>query len=786
MAAWPIQKGTEPTTEHLEDLRQHIFKLERIGVEEEDDDYTSSNPAMIMPEDWVDYCTAFGVGEALAGERLLYDGEWFYLAADTTWDVLLSNPPTSGGTLNAAYWRYAVKYHRYHDYDHRPHNTPSDNRFIVLADTFQVDDGPNKRSIIDLPGYRFLPRTVDAALQREPIEYQDTQRRIPHRLPVEFARKYLTQPETLGPSFALSVRVAGMTPYVTKVVDEQDVGIHGGQYSLDGAQPGYAPDATTPALPKYKKLTDPPGDQGPQFRYCPKMNYAYQNFIEGAVSRGWWVLKVDPETPWGAEYIRNYNHSLIGKRTEPEEWDVGALYYNGDVVEYGGFWWRFKAIPFQPVPANSDTPPVYGSANWEYMATWGSMALNPDSGGAYPIVAYLDDEFWGCNGSAFELLLWVHGEYDWWFDTTLPYTPERIMLLQDAHGTEDYPAPVGTWRRTWRVSFGTPKNTTNMRPQELGDPSGQEYDGIDDVFWVGQYVGVMPDFELTEEEQALIDKRHHRVLATDNNPYEAVVQILNDMKAVLNLCRYHKGNVSAQMQFADSGAPTQHDHADPAIAFANALDAAEGRFPDSGWTSTPGVGYSGWHGTVEAIGGGLYRARGYYGNARVRLYNLDGAGLLVTQDVVVLLQTEYSHFVTYCSANDIDNPISIKIADDSLLVSPRCPTGPIAGNPWLNNTYFTYVTFPNVPDAEDDADEIFRHLVIDDTQPVGSAPTGSLCSIQKACLTRLVPASRSPQVCLLISLGLFPEWIFEPRPIKVTPVAVDSEKFDDDGRLKEF
>ena len=45
----------------------------------------------------------------------------------------------------------------------------------------------------------------------------------------------------------------------------------------------------------------------------------------------------------------------------------------------------------------------------------------------FPAVARLNDPCWGCNGSGFELLLKKIGSYDWWFDTTTPYTPVDVL-----------------------------------------------------------------------------------------------------------------------------------------------------------------------------------------------------------------------------------------------------------------------------------------------------------------------------------------------------------------------
>jgi len=101
-----------------------------------------------------------------------------------------------------------------------------------------------------------------------------------------------------------------------------------------------------------------------------------------------------------------------------------------------------------------------------------------------PSYARLRDDYFGCNGSAFEKILKDFGSYDWYFDTATPYTPgwtlaARWDLIQAGPPWSDdvdkwYPPPTGTWRRTWKYSLGK-IHPTRMRAYEAGAPAGEDW-----------------------------------------------------------------------------------------------------------------------------------------------------------------------------------------------------------------------------------------------------------------------------------------------------------------------
>jgi len=89
----------------------------------------------------------------------------------------------------------------------------------------------------------------------------------------------------------------------------------------------------------------------------------------------------------------------------------------------------------------------------------------------HPVYARLDDKYWHCNVSAFELVLREIGNFDWWWDTSHPAVSwELYDNNQDDPGS--WPLPRGCWRRTWKHSMGRVGVGTKMWPQESGDPPG--------------------------------------------------------------------------------------------------------------------------------------------------------------------------------------------------------------------------------------------------------------------------------------------------------------------------
>jgi hypothetical protein len=81
----------------------------------------------------------------------------------------------------------------------------------------------------------------------------------------------------------------------------------------------------------------------------------------------------------------------------------------------------------------------------------------------FPAVAVASDPCWGCNGSGFELLLKRIGSYDWYFDTSTPYTPVDILNYRVKNSStrqdQDGYAVPPFWKDTtiipWQTNVGT-------------------------------------------------------------------------------------------------------------------------------------------------------------------------------------------------------------------------------------------------------------------------------------------------------------------------------------------
>jgi len=179
---------------------------------------------------------------------------------------------------------------------------------------------------------------------------------------------------------------------------------------------------------------------------------AYQNVIEYAVSAGGWVEPIDPETAWGAKYILNWNFYKTGY-PEPDAFDGGPYDY-GDKCMYDNVMWESQTN------GNTNTPNIT-DGTWAIYARNGATiaTTTPPPDQTITRCSPAGDEFWGCNASAFELLLWMSGDYDWYFDTTHKYLQEDIAVLRAQLGDTTpptdpadidtlYPVGAGRWRRT--------------------------------------------------------------------------------------------------------------------------------------------------------------------------------------------------------------------------------------------------------------------------------------------------------------------------------------------------
>ena len=442
-AQWPLKSGEEITADHFEDLRKWMWILQDVS----------------RGTYYYDYSVDTNFREAHSNTifpghiTVIYHGHRWKNSITIPPNGLLTipNPPDNVHpepgvwiTSNAA-WQMVVDEDYYHNYDR---NSPK--RYLTTDDRGSMDDpefGPSLiLNIINQEGWKQLPRQLDPIENLPPIVYQDTGNvRWQRKSKVEFNRRYVTQPQSLGAVFTNMALTSTRSGNYLRTVDFINWDaitpnpyirfVYGNQYAHDSNQCGKAGPITDDILPQY--LHD-----DYQWYWNPKVCDAYQNF---------------------AELIISIN---------------------------GSFKW----------PVDDDY-----RANWSaYFGTdWDPSSEHEENGDTYRCHEYaeLHDPFWGCNGSALELVLKKMGRFDWYFDTKHPYIPTHFMAKMQKEAAEnqesldevmyrwglmDYspesgytPKIKGTWRRTWKRSMGrvcsynqssNQKEWFLLRPQEMGEP----------------------------------------------------------------------------------------------------------------------------------------------------------------------------------------------------------------------------------------------------------------------------------------------------------------------------
>jgi len=196
---------------------------------------------------------------------------------------------------------------------------------------------------------------------------------------------------------------------------------------------------------------------------------------------------------------------------------------------------------------------------------------------------------WGCNESGFEFILWLLGEWDWYFDIEHPFMSwqnvKNWILEEDANGEAaadaKFPRPFGTWRRTWKYSF-LRRYISGRRFQYMRqgsfEPSGISWpeNGDPGTTWPGLFVDELPEFGgMSQSEIDDLDDRHApeqiEWQSTESFPeYEIKAAMLIEMREVLILLKYYQPqNIS--MDGAKKNQNLTHDptpYASNVLAFA--------------------------------------------------------------------------------------------------------------------------------------------------------------------------------------------------------------------------
>ncbi len=371
-----------------------------------------------------------------------------------------------------------------------------------------------------------LPIQTDGDEIERPVRFDQTgAERLQSKNKREIKDEYITQHLTLGPLYsAFNYELAG-TPgarFLNHLHHNSSELATGNQYVYFEGEPGNAPGGN--AFPPFFGDTKEPIDL--EYHWDEKMNYAYQNWVEKIASGGNWNY---PTWAW------------VDGQTDNEQ----QIAYQAN--------WLARRDPTDATSGGVWDPTIHKAQPW---------------------YAPIRSEDWGANESGFEFVLWLMGEYDWYFDTQRPFTSQDnvenyLEYLADDPGSPTiaqalarYPRPIGTWRRTWRRSFlrrDVPNNRYQfMRAGPAADVPGSGFtpEGINwpnsglrpaGETWMGLFVDTMPGFDnIPAAELAELAERHDPVLFDGGAPkYEIAAAMVIEMREVLGRLRTNSVDINS-------------------------------------------------------------------------------------------------------------------------------------------------------------------------------------------------------------------------------------------------
>jgi len=318
----------------------------------------------------------------------------------------------------------------------------------------------------------FLNEQTDPKEIHSPFKYKDTNAsRWKYKGKVRFKKSQITDHENLG-TFGYPIRTGYVTESNTKVgasTDHQYVSTHsfdaGGSNTGSRTQDGYLPPSDT-SVPLEKWI-----DQS--------YNDAVQNMVSRVCGSEKWLH--EPTDQYITNWFDIHSQNLVA----PVEY--GAFFHLNGVEEW--FWYG----TFTGTETYEDLFAAEGLNAWKPEM---NQYMNP-----FPP---MDDELFGENGSALELILsQIPDSYDWWFDSHT-FVSKRvcddgiIWLLSRGVTWDDDNLPgvfngvscitagdvleacwpmtsaAGTWRRTFKNSLGRVSNS-KMRDGNRSDPISDEY-----------------------------------------------------------------------------------------------------------------------------------------------------------------------------------------------------------------------------------------------------------------------------------------------------------------------
>ena len=590
---WPIPERTEIKASHYDDLRKYIYLLRfrNAGVAVHDYDNPIRNTTWAAWVDanftYLDFITGGGLSfDDGAWERLLnlvfrssanesadlyscYTGYVF-----TNMDDLKANPPRfSNGSLNSSKWCHAVDISRYHDFDRW-----SGRRLIKT-----YTSGSGRAFLSCAWGYMYLPIQVGSAYQRKNIKYTNTGRVIISRLKRELTARDLTDTEYLGPNFDIECYYD--QGFKFRKVPFVDTGAD--SVNMSGWQDGISPLDGDPFQDADGNPDANPGED----QHCadPKLKESYQNHVEQIISTGVFCVPVD------GNFIANWNYRNYWWVTEDGNYVGGYYTYK----RYGtGIWYKCGG------DYRSETP--------SYANGWTRIDYGHDLRESEPTYAALEDELNGCNRSAFECALRNFGLCDWYFSSTHSFQPQNLLQIREdlftfppdpvpdppgnleAWVNQQYPLSAGTYRRTWKYTFGRPKSNYVMLPQGHNPPTFDylEYqEAVQKIPFIGSFVpsDEIPydedDVGLTSGEKAAVAARHDPAFNDETNRFEQVRQMLNDMWDLMESVRYSYKEVNVTLQYKFGEGSTDNYKTTDNAAYQYAKEIAETALAAASWNT---------------------------------------------------------------------------------------------------------------------------------------------------------------------------------------------------------
>lgn len=232
--------------------------------------------------------------------------------------------------------------------------------------------------------------------------------------------------------------------------------------------------------------------------------------------------------PWGEEPVPSVIWSNYGiANGEPD--CIGEPYYDRKICDSYQAMAEYYTSVLRWVWRPTSTFKRNWLARYPGHAEWNPDAYPPHTP-PQPFYAYMEGgysgfgqygEFWGCNGSGFELGLKLMGQYDWYWDTLHPFIPILLWELYIDDPAAN-PLPIGCWRRTWKYSMG--RVGSIMWPQEAGEPPGYS-DGTEYENYItseGDAQQILASYEAAMEEHP----EYERYLKERHDP----VQIERELK----------------------------------------------------------------------------------------------------------------------------------------------------------------------------------------------------------------------------------------------------------------